>query len=97
MTSKVTYTGALRTKCTHLASGNEFITDAPFRWRAHCSEFVTNAMGDKACQSRALWFSNIDSIDVHRCVGIHHHSNHSSDRTVFISISDVSRKRDCKV
>lgn len=29
MTSKVTYTGALRTRCTHLASGNEFITDAP--------------------------------------------------------------------
>lgn len=29
MTSRVTYTGALRTTCTHLRSGNEFITDAP--------------------------------------------------------------------
>lgn len=29
MTSKVTYTGQLRTECTHLASGNKFITDAP--------------------------------------------------------------------
>jgi uncharacterized OsmC-like protein len=29
MTSKVTYTGNLRTTCEHLASGNQFITDAP--------------------------------------------------------------------
>ncbi|NQZ44960.1 MAG: OsmC family protein [Flavobacteriaceae bacterium] len=29
MTSKVTYTGELRTTCVHLRSGNEFITDAP--------------------------------------------------------------------
>ena len=29
MTSKVTYTGNLRTQCVHLQSGNEFITDAP--------------------------------------------------------------------
>lgn len=29
MTSKVTYTGSLRTKCVHLRSGNDFITDAP--------------------------------------------------------------------
>ncbi|MGB5821163.1 MAG: OsmC family protein [Saonia sp.] len=29
MTSKVTYTGALRTTCTHLRSGSDFITDAP--------------------------------------------------------------------
>ncbi len=29
MTSKVTYTGELRTTCTHLRSGNRFITDAP--------------------------------------------------------------------
>ena len=29
MTSKVTYTGNLRTRCVHLRSGNEFITDAP--------------------------------------------------------------------
>jgi len=29
MTSKVTYTGALRTTCEHLSSGNQFITDAP--------------------------------------------------------------------
>ena len=29
MTSKVTYTGGLRTNCLHLQSGNEFITDAP--------------------------------------------------------------------
>ncbi|WP_136468875.1 OsmC family protein [Flagellimonas onchidii] len=29
MTSKVTYTGELRTKCLHLRSGDEFITDAP--------------------------------------------------------------------
>jgi len=29
MTSKVTYTGALRTRCLHLRSGDEFITDAP--------------------------------------------------------------------
>ncbi|WP_350290808.1 OsmC family protein [uncultured Croceitalea sp.] len=29
MTSKVTYTGGLRTTCHHLRSGNEFITDAP--------------------------------------------------------------------
>ncbi|GGD42490.1 OsmC family protein [Muriicola marianensis] len=29
MTSKVTYTGNLRTTCVHLRSGNEFITDAP--------------------------------------------------------------------
>ncbi|MFD2585780.1 OsmC family protein [Croceitalea marina] len=29
MTSKVTYTGELRTTCHHLRSGNEFITDAP--------------------------------------------------------------------
>jgi uncharacterized OsmC-like protein len=29
MTSKVTYLGELRTRCTHLRSGNEFITDAP--------------------------------------------------------------------
>lgn len=29
MTSKVIYTGQLRTQCTHLASGNTFITDAP--------------------------------------------------------------------
>ncbi|MEX0314156.1 MAG: OsmC family protein [Allomuricauda sp.] len=29
MTSKVTYTGELRTTCLHLRSGNEFITDAP--------------------------------------------------------------------
>ncbi len=29
MTSKVTYTGSLRTSCEHLASGSKFITDAP--------------------------------------------------------------------
>jgi uncharacterized OsmC-like protein len=29
MTSKVTYTGKLRTSCIHLRSGNEIITDAP--------------------------------------------------------------------
>lgn len=29
MTSKVTYTGALRTSCEHIKSGNKFITDAP--------------------------------------------------------------------
>ncbi len=29
MTSRVTYTGELRTSSVHLASGNEFITDAP--------------------------------------------------------------------
>ena len=29
MTSKITYTGALRTTCEHLRSGNTFITDAP--------------------------------------------------------------------
>jgi uncharacterized OsmC-like protein len=29
MTSKVTYLGELRTQCTHVRSGNEFITDAP--------------------------------------------------------------------
>ena len=29
MTATVTYTGDLRTHCEHLASGSEFITDAP--------------------------------------------------------------------
>lgn len=29
MTSKVTYTGELRTTCEHIRSGNTFITDAP--------------------------------------------------------------------
>ena len=29
MTSKVTYTGELRTTCQHIRSENEFITDAP--------------------------------------------------------------------
>ena len=29
MTSKVTYTGGLRTICEHIGSGNTFITDAP--------------------------------------------------------------------
>ena len=29
MTSKVTYTGGLRTNCIHIQSGSEFITDAP--------------------------------------------------------------------
>jgi uncharacterized OsmC-like protein len=29
MTSKVTYTGELRTSCEHLKSGDTFITDAP--------------------------------------------------------------------
>ena len=29
MTSKVYYEGNLRTKCVHLKSGNEIITDAP--------------------------------------------------------------------
>lgn len=29
MTSKVTYLGELRTRCEHLGSGAEFITDAP--------------------------------------------------------------------
>ena len=29
MTSKVTYTGELRTTCLHVRSNNEFITDAP--------------------------------------------------------------------
>ncbi|SDM82756.1 OsmC family protein [Kriegella aquimaris] len=29
MTSRVTYTGNLRTRCEHLRSGNTFITDAP--------------------------------------------------------------------
>lgn len=29
MTSKVVYLGELRTECTHLKSGNSFITDAP--------------------------------------------------------------------
>lgn len=29
MTSKVTYTGSLRTSCEHLKSGNTIITDAP--------------------------------------------------------------------
>lgn len=29
MTSKVIYTGDLRTRCLHLGSGSEFITDAP--------------------------------------------------------------------
>ena len=28
-TSKITYQGDLRTQCTHLRSGNQFITDAP--------------------------------------------------------------------
>ncbi|PQB04762.1 OsmC family protein [Aureitalea marina] len=28
-TSKVTYLGGLRTNCQHLASGNEYLTDAP--------------------------------------------------------------------
>lgn len=29
MTSKITYTGGLRTTCEHVRSGNTFITDAP--------------------------------------------------------------------
>lgn len=29
MTSKVTYTGELRTTCLHIRSGSEFVTDAP--------------------------------------------------------------------
>ncbi len=29
MTAKVIYTGELRTTCTHIGSGNSFITDAP--------------------------------------------------------------------
>lgn len=29
MTSKITYTGELRTTCEHVRSGNTFITDAP--------------------------------------------------------------------
>lgn len=29
MTSKITYTGSLRTTCEHIRSGNTFITDAP--------------------------------------------------------------------
>jgi len=29
MTSKITYTGELRTTCEHIRSGNTFITDAP--------------------------------------------------------------------
>ena len=29
MTSKVTYTGELRTRCVHIRSGDEYITDAP--------------------------------------------------------------------
>lgn len=29
MTSKITYTGELRTTCEHMRSGNTFITDAP--------------------------------------------------------------------
>jgi len=29
MTSKITYTGKLRTSCEHIRSGNTFITDAP--------------------------------------------------------------------
>ena len=29
MTSKITYTGELRTSCEHIRSGNSFITDAP--------------------------------------------------------------------
>ncbi|MEO8773710.1 MAG: OsmC family protein [Gelidibacter sp.] len=29
MTSKVVYLGELRTECTHMSSGNAFITDAP--------------------------------------------------------------------
>ena len=29
MTSKVTYNGDLRTECTHLKSGDSFVTDAP--------------------------------------------------------------------
>lgn len=29
MTSKVTYNGGLRTECTHLKSGDSFVTDAP--------------------------------------------------------------------
>jgi len=29
MTSKITYTGELRTSCEHLRSGDSFITDAP--------------------------------------------------------------------
>ena len=29
MTAKITYTGELRTTCTHVASGNQIITDAP--------------------------------------------------------------------
>ena len=29
MTSKVVYLGDLRTECTHISSGNAFITDAP--------------------------------------------------------------------
>ncbi|MDT8346440.1 MAG: OsmC family protein [Flavobacteriaceae bacterium] len=29
MTAKVTYQGALRTRCEHIKSGNSFITDAP--------------------------------------------------------------------
>ena len=29
MTSKIVYQGSLRTECTHLQSGNTFITDAP--------------------------------------------------------------------
>ncbi|VAW11188.1 putative stress-induced protein OsmC [hydrothermal vent metagenome] len=29
MTSKVTYTGKLRTVCEHISSGDTFVTDAP--------------------------------------------------------------------
>ena len=29
MTAKITYTGELRTTCTHVASGNQILTDAP--------------------------------------------------------------------
>jgi putative redox protein len=29
MTAKITYTGELRTTCTHVATGNQIITDAP--------------------------------------------------------------------
>lgn len=49
MTSKVYYEGNLRTRCIHLKSGNEIITDAPIDNFGKGEAFSPTDSGNCAC------------------------------------------------
>ena len=64
MTSKVTYTGQLRTECLHLRSGNTFITDAPVDNRGLGEAFSPTDTVATALASCMLTMMGIKSRDL---------------------------------